>query len=342
MELKHMDAFGISPEEKLVEPRYKSKILYDKDIDNRFIPLSDKIFSKWMSDIPICSAFLTAVTGKKVNVTEVATEYGIGVLPYDSRNIRVDILAREGNFRIYNIDAQRRHLPGHRERCVFYTSRIVSNESILGSEYYSDFRPVTVIFINVDNELENEFLSSYTLRNDKTFLQYVDGFRIIEVNLDRLESELRSDKLSNDLKFFGLACHIADVPNMFEAKCKRLKIDFPDVRERLNSLFSGIKREYKIPPKSEYDSEEVLKVLSSRVFYEEGIEEGKEKGIAEGEERGIKKGEIKTALNFISEFLPLDMISKGTGLDISFLTELKNRSSIDLDSALSLYYELKR
>jgi hypothetical protein len=78
--------------------------------------------------------------------------------------------------------------------------------------------------------------------------------------------------------------------------------------------------------------------ISSRVFYEEGIEKGEERG----EERGIIKGEIETALKLINEFLPLDMISRGTGLNMSFITELKNRPNIDLDSALSLYYELKR
>jgi predicted transposase/invertase (TIGR01784 family) len=338
MELGYMDAFGISTEEKLVEFSHKSKFLYDKNLDNRFPPLSDRIFSKWMGDISICSAFLTAVTGGEVNVTKIVAEYGIGAQPYDGRNIRVDILAREGNFRIYNIDAQKVFREGHRERCVFYTSRIISNESILSGESYSDFRPVTVIFINVKNELENEFLSSYTIRNDKTFVQYVDVFRIIEVNLDKLEVALRSDKIRNDLKFFGVACFIADVSSMFESECKRFEIDFPDIRERLNDLFSGMRREYKTLPKPEYSSEEVINVISSRIFYEKGIEEGEEKGV----EKGILKGEIKTALKLINKSASLDTILYLTDLDVQFITELKNCPNIDMDSALSLYYELKK
>jgi hypothetical protein len=84
--------------------------------------------------------------------------------------------------------------------------------------------------------------------------------------------------------------------------------------------------------------EEICPVLSSRVFYGEDIEEGK----LEGEKRGIIKGEIKTALKLISKSASLDTILYLTDLDVDFITELKNHPNIDLDSALSLYYELQR
>jgi hypothetical protein len=53
------------------------------------------------------------------------------------------------------------------------------------------------------------------------------------------------------------------------------------------------------------------------------------------------KGEIKTALNLVRVSVPLNVVSQGTGLDVSFVIELIDNPSIDLDTALSLYSEWK-
>jgi predicted transposase/invertase (TIGR01784 family) len=79
-------------------------------------------------------------------------------------------------------------------------------------------------------------------------------------------------------------------------------------------------------------------VISSRVFYEKGIEEGKIEGIR----KGRVEGKVETALKLISKSASLDTILYLTDLDVAFITELKNRPNIDLGSALSFYYEIQR
>jgi predicted transposase/invertase (TIGR01784 family) len=56
--------------------------------------------------------------------------------------------------------------------------------------------------------------------------------------------------------------------------------------------------------------------------------EGKEEGIAIGEERGIaigeERGKRETALSMLAEKLPLETISKCTGLSVEQIKSLKN------------------
>ena len=56
---------------------------------------------------------------------------------------------------------------------------------------------------------------------------------------------------------------------------------------------------------------------------ERGIAIGEERGIAIGEERGEKRNMVKTAMGMLRENLPIEMISRITGLQISEINELK-------------------
>ncbi|MDR1543411.1 MAG: hypothetical protein LBS50_03170, partial [Prevotellaceae bacterium] len=56
---------------------------------------------------------------------------------------------------------------------------------------------------------------------------------------------------------------------------------------------------------------------------EKGFEKGIEKGIEKGFEKGIEKGIEKVAINMLNENIPVETISKFTGLSISELQTLK-------------------
>ena len=53
----------------------------------------------------------------------------------------------------------------------------------------------------------------------------------------------------------------------------------------------------------------------------------KQQGIQIGFDQGIEKGIEKTALNFLSMGLSVDEVAKGTGLEKSFIEELKKVAS---------------
>ena len=54
-----------------------------------------------------------------------------------------------------------------------------------------------------------------------------------------------------------------------------------------------------------------------------GEERGEKRGIAIGEERGEKRNMVKTAMGMLRENLPIEMISRITGLSISEINKLK-------------------
>ena len=54
-----------------------------------------------------------------------------------------------------------------------------------------------------------------------------------------------------------------------------------------------------------------------------GEERGEKRGIAIGEERGEKRNMVKTAMGMLRENLPIEMISRITGLPISEINKLK-------------------
>ena len=58
-----------------------------------------------------------------------------------------------------------------------------------------------------------------------------------------------------------------------------------------------------------------------------GEERGEKRGIAIGEERGEKRNMVKTAMGMLRENLPIEMISRITGLSVSEINKLKTAPS---------------
>ena len=81
----------------------------------------------------------------------------------------------------------------------------------------------------------------------------------------------------------------------------------------------------------EKHSSEVINMLyaewnlddAKQVWYEEGMEKGMEKGREEGREEGMEKGMEITALNALANGLPVDIISRITGLDTAAIENMR-------------------
>ncbi|GAB7140283.1 hypothetical protein RsTz2092_02310 [Deferribacterales bacterium RsTz2092] len=68
--------------------------------------------------------------------------------------------------------------------------------------------------------------------------------------------------------------------------------------------------------------------VAKRVWREEAFDEGMLIGMQEGEQKGKLEGKLEgkfeTAKNFLALGMPLDFVSKGTGLSLAKLKELQN------------------
>jgi predicted transposase/invertase (TIGR01784 family) len=74
---------------------------------------------------------------------------------------------------------------------------------------------------------------------------------------------------------------------------------------------------------------------------EEGLEEGLEKGREEGLKEGIQKAKCEDALNMLADGLPVEKVSKYTGLPVDAVKKLQNNSSNKV-SETSAKYKTRR
>jgi hypothetical protein len=73
-----------------------------------------------MGDQKICASFLQSLFNEDFSDIIVSTQEEVISLELELKKIRLDITVRQGNVRIYNIEAQRGHYSNHRDRCLFY------------------------------------------------------------------------------------------------------------------------------------------------------------------------------------------------------------------------------
>ena len=72
-----------------------------------------------------------------------------------------------------------------------------------------------------------------------------------------------------------------------------------------------------------YDNEIMQKKMLN-FAHDDGVKEGRKEGIEEGISQGRKEEKISIAKNFLKDGLPIEMISKNTGLNIEELKNLLN------------------
>ena len=170
-----MNIFGDVSKTKDSTTNSENQLINDTAEDNEEVSLSpmyDFVFRVWMNDKLVLEEFLDAVLGRKVEVLDIQTQVDIKEALPKYRGIRLDIKAigkdfkeRTENVEIYDIESQRQHYPDNRERCVFYASRLISLQLKEGDKF-SNLKPTTIIFVNLESLQRDKFLQSATLRFD--------------------------------------------------------------------------------------------------------------------------------------------------------------------------------
>ncbi|MDR1530794.1 MAG: hypothetical protein LBS62_01155, partial [Clostridiales bacterium] len=98
MGIEHMNLFSEDGDktatdnaesERTAETPEKSLLV--ESLKDRFFPLYDSIFSKWMNDKTICSRFLTAVTGREVSVDTIITQFWSEDMKLGAKGSRIDV-----------------------------------------------------------------------------------------------------------------------------------------------------------------------------------------------------------------------------------------------------------
>ena len=314
-------------------------------------PLIDEIFGLWMGDVEICTFFLNIITKNTVKVKEVHKQKSFAGSVVGRKRIYLDILTENEDFRIYNIEAQQRYLPGHKERCIFHGCRIISEKSLEKGEDYEEFRPVTVIFINRKNKESNNVLDEVCFRYSAEPRNiYSDVFKIIEVNIDTILKNIESEEIPDGLKFLAVVCEFGNNKNTIMRFCENLKTDFSEIIDKLAEIFDKMIDDASIyndivsveqDDDSEFEEEEYPMLLQD-ILREEGKSEGKKEGKKEGRKEGKIEGKLTSALSGLNNRIDLNTIIIMTGFSRDFLKKLEENKSMSIEDAMKLYYKMNQ
>ena len=158
----------------------------------------------------------------------------------------------------------------------------------------------TFIQINFTKGLSNNLpsLEIYTLKGEKTNKKYIDNLIILEFNIDKIKDECyNGDREFNFVAALDLEgkeldkiCKGDEYMELFEKEVKRLNKD-----QKFTEFMSA---------------EEEAKKLTNTL-------------IEEAKDLGIEEATLKIAKNLLNQNVPLDDISKATGLSIAEIKALK-------------------
>ena len=208
----------------------------------------------------------------------------------------LDILA-ETKDNILNIELNNSYYPSLHNRNAAYIFSKYSEEVKVSKSYR---KMKTFIQINFTKGLRNNLpsLEIYTLKGEKSSKKYIDNLIILEFNIDKIKDECyNGDREFNFVAALDLEgkeldkiCKGDEYMELFEKEVKRLNKD-----QKFTEFMSA---------------EEEAKKLTNTL-------------IEEAKDLGIEETTLKIAKNLLNQNVPLDDISKATGLSIAEIKALK-------------------
>lgn len=257
---------------------------------------------------------LSAITGKTVTEVKICeTEK----LPehLEGRNVYLDVNVIFDDGQKANLEMQvEKNGIDHEKRTVFYASKLYSTSASRG-EKFSDFPNVyQVYFADFKQYDDDQIVHQFFMYDKKSNTQLTDSFTVIFIELPKLkklfkkdaEGKLELSKNLNDLEFWSIILKYSDDERILLLK------DFPKHKEDLHMT------------KQAFDkmADEWLAVAAQISI--EKAQWDKELRLKYAEEQGFKKGKEQTANIMLKDNVPIESISKYTGLSIDKIKELQN------------------
>lgn len=265
--------------ENLAE-KYRDKI-------NRFCLMDDTFMSKVFEDKECAELLIRIILKKKVNVTEIKTQYSINNL--QGRSARLDIWAVDDADKLYNIEVQNDDENATPKRAR-YNSSLMDTNVLKKSTDWDKLPETYVIFITRHDVIEGNKPIYHIERciKELSYKPFGDDNHIIYVN-SSIQDETELGKLMHD--FY----------------CKKPEeMYYKELAER-----SGY---FKNSQKGVSDMCGILREVEA-----EGIEKGIEKGIKKGIEKGIEMGTDKSRVEIIKKLMQDKKCSLDEAMDIIYI-----------------------
>ena len=303
---------------------------YKPPVTGKYIdPLVDFAFKKIFGNEPnkdLLIAFLNEVFRGRKHIVDLV--YNKNEHPGDLRDEGAaifDLLCTGDKGERFIIEIQRGRQGYFKERALFYTSRLISDQAPKGkrSEWAYNLTEVYLVALLEDFTLTaspaHGYLHDICLCNRHTGEIFYDklGYTYIElINFVKTEAELETDL---DRWLYVLK-HLSQMNKIPAYLRKPIFEKLFSIAEYTN-LTKEEKEMYDSSLKYKWDNKNVLDYA-----VKEGIEKGIAQGIAQGITQGITQGKLEEAIAIAREFkkigIRLEDIAKGTGLSIEEIEKL--------------------
>ena len=224
---------------------------------------------------------------------------------------RVDAIVHTGNKKIeIEINSQNKNYL--HTRSTAYICNIYQSNASVGDIYNED---TDIIQVNLTWGLgkNNEEMKIYKIMNEKGEL-YVKNFIIYEINMDYYDKiwySKNEEEIKKNQYMIMLDLDKKELKNMPKDKI-------------VDKYITNVTIVNDDPEFQKYMSEEEDKRKIQNSLLSEAKEEGISQGISQGYTSGINDGIKQTAKNLLSMNMPIEDISKATGLSIEEIKKISN------------------
>ena len=224
---------------------------------------------------------------------------------------RVDAIVHTGNKKIeIEINSQNKNYL--HTRSTAYICNIYQSNANVGDTYIED---TDIVQVNLTWGLgkNNEEMKIYKIMNEKGEL-YVKNFIIYEINMDYYDKiwySKNEEEIKKNQYMIMLDLDKKELKNMPKDKI-------------VDKYITNVTIVNDDPEFQKYMSEEEDKRKIQNSLLSEAKEEGISQGISQGYTSGINDGIKQTAKNLLSMNMPIEDISKATGLSIEEIKKISN------------------
>jgi len=241
----------------------------------------------------------------------------------------IDIKAKDGNGRLYNIEMQVQSEQHFVERIIYYNSKLLTGQLGESQGYDTLNKTISIVFTDfILFKKEKAIHNIFRLLNVKSHKELAD---LVEYHFIELP-KYRDDKMYGDpINQWLFALENGETFMGDPAK-------IPDAIKKEAMIMKAIKKMQKATSDEDVRAileyrEKAVRDEADRMSYatkkalmrgkEEGIMIGKEEGIMIGEQKGKELERTSIALQMLSHKISIDTISSVTGLSKEDLLKLK-------------------
>jgi len=310
--------------------------------NQRFIdPLTDFGFKHLLGAEPnkeIIIGFLNAIfIGQKEIVDLVFSPTEHAASTNENKKVFFDLMCTGSGGEQFIIEMQRIEHSGFRERCVYYLSRLVSEQLPRGESNWKDQLKevylIAVLDFKFRDKDEERFLHDIVLMNRDTGKVFYDkfGFKFLELpNFDKEVNELSSDL---DKWFYILKnmSRMEKIPSYLNQGIFKKLFEIAEVSKltkRQRTLYeSNLKAKLDYDASIAWASEEAGEKAKIEGM-SEGLKEGRQMGIEEGRQEGRQEGVQE---GIYKQKLTMARKQKERGVAINEIAELNDLSVEEIE-----------